>query len=99
MPSRCPAPEEHYGGVDRVLEEVHRARRLQWQRQPRQVVADVAQEATQDRPLRRQPTAAGVRQREPNLARVLHQDGAQRPAAVQLYRDGWSGANLKCCGI
>lgn len=42
----------------------------------------------QDRPLRGQPAAAGVREREPVLARGAHrQDGAERAAALQLHRD------------
>jgi hypothetical protein len=42
----------------------------------------------QDRALRRQPPPPGVHQRQPAVARLLLHHGAQRPAALQLHRDG-----------
>lgn len=58
------------------------------QRRDRRKVPDHEAAPPQNGALRRQPTAPGVHERQPVVARVVLENGAERAATVQLHRDG-----------
>lgn len=81
-----------------LVEQVHEALGLRCREQgargqqilgqiPGQGEPGLAPEAAQDGPLRGQSPAAGVHEREHRLPPEQLEDGAERPAALQLHRD------------